>query len=223
MYCCYPPIVLKVSLHSTDVIPPQYWCYPPTVLMLSPRMYWCYPPTVLNHLHSTEAIPPQYWSYPPLYWSYPPTVLMLSPDVLNNLQCTEQPPQYWTDVIWGENLTQWYLVLQRPRISSKCSWKVNLEFIEASQFWLCPSLAGGGGSYLRSDFLEGRVTKILNFPVKIKGGGTEGGTCEVLRPCHSPKIWNMHLKLKNKTGELKWIIHRIAKWWRFFQLLKNEL
>ena len=49
------------------------------------------------------------------------------------------------------------------------------------------SFGGGGGggegdSYLRSDVLEGRVTKILNFALKIKGGGREGGTCEVLLP-----------------------------------------
>ena len=31
------------------------------------------------------------------------------------------------------------------------------------------------------------MTKIFNFPLKIKGGGREGGTCEVLRPCHPPK------------------------------------
>ena len=36
------------------------------------------------------------------------------------------------------------------------------------------------------------MTKVLNFALKIKGGGREGGTCEVLRPCHPPKIWNMH-------------------------------
>ena len=36
------------------------------------------------------------------------------------------------------------------------------------------------------------MTKILNFALKIKGGGREGGTCEVLRPCHPPKIWNVH-------------------------------
>ena len=30
------------------------------------------------------------------------------------------------------------------------------------------------------------MTKILNFGLKIKGGGREGGTCEVLRPCHPP-------------------------------------
>ena len=37
------------------------------------------------------------------------------------------------------------------------------------------------------------MTKIINFAMKIKGGGREGGTCEVLRPCHPPKIWNVHL------------------------------
>ena len=31
------------------------------------------------------------------------------------------------------------------------------------------------------------MTKILNFALKIKGGGREGGTCEVLRPCHPQK------------------------------------
>ena len=36
------------------------------------------------------------------------------------------------------------------------------------------------------------MTKILNFALKIKGGGREGGPCEVLRPCHPPKIWNVH-------------------------------
>ena len=30
------------------------------------------------------------------------------------------------------------------------------------------------------------MTKIKNFAMKIKGGGREGGTCEVLRPCHPP-------------------------------------
>ena len=37
------------------------------------------------------------------------------------------------------------------------------------------------------------MTKIFNFALKIKGGGRDGGTCEVLRPCHPPKIWNVHL------------------------------
>ena len=36
------------------------------------------------------------------------------------------------------------------------------------------------------------MTKILNFALKIKGGGREDGTCEVLRPCHPPKILNVH-------------------------------
>ena len=31
------------------------------------------------------------------------------------------------------------------------------------------------------------MTKILNFALTIKGGGREGGTCEVLRPCHPPQ------------------------------------
>ena len=31
------------------------------------------------------------------------------------------------------------------------------------------------------------MTKILNFGFKIKGHGREGGTWEVLRPCHPPK------------------------------------
>ena len=53
------------------------------------------------------------------------------------------------------------------------------------------------------------MTKIFNFALKIKGGGREGGTCEVLRPCHPPKIWNVHqdifsafintIKTKNKS------------------------
>ena len=32
------------------------------------------------------------------------------------------------------------------------------------------------------------MTKIFNFAFKIKGVGREGGTCEVLRPCHPPKF-----------------------------------
>ena len=75
---CYPPLywttstvlklsptVLKLSptvlnnLHSTEVVPPQYWSYPQTVLKLSPQcteqppMYWT-TSNVLNNLHSTE-------------------------------------------------------------------------------------------------------------------------------------------------------------------------
>ena len=45
------------------------------------------------------------------------------------------------------------------------------------------------------------MRKILNFALKIKGGGREGGACEVLRPCHPPKIWNVHqLNSRNRTG-----------------------
>ena len=36
------------------------------------------------------------------------------------------------------------------------------------------------------------MTKMSDFTLKIKGGGREGGTCQVLRPCHPPKIWNVH-------------------------------
>ena len=36
------------------------------------------------------------------------------------------------------------------------------------------------------------MTKILYFALKIKGGGREGGTCEVLRPCHPLRIRNVH-------------------------------
>ena len=36
------------------------------------------------------------------------------------------------------------------------------------------------------------MTKISNFTSKIKGGGREGDTCQVLRPCHPSKIWNVH-------------------------------
>ena len=44
------------------------------------------------------------------------------------------------------------------------------------------------------------MTKILYFALKIKGGGREGGTCEVLRPCHPLKIWNVHLDSKYYGG-----------------------
>ena len=47
------------------------------------------------------------------------------------------------------------------------------------------------------------MTKILNFALKIKGGGREGGTCEVLRPCHPPKIWNVHLGKNCYTVKIK--------------------
>ena len=32
------------------------------------------------------------------------------------------------------------------------------------------------------------MTKSFNFAFKIKDGGREGDTCEVLRPCHPPKF-----------------------------------
>ena len=35
------------------------------------------------------------------------------------------------------------------------------------------------------------MTKIFNFALKIKGGGREAGTCEVLRPCHPPPPQNL--------------------------------
>ena len=49
------------------------------------------------------------------------------------------------------------------------------------------------------------MAKIFNFALKIKGGGREGGTCEVLRPCHPHKIWNVHQKngkYSDKMSEL---------------------
>ena len=58
------------------------------------------------------------------------------------------------------------------------------------------------------------MTKISNLALKIKGGGREGGICEVLRPCHPPKIWNVHqsfcaameLKNENKVKYIIWIV-----------------
>ena len=45
------------------------------------------------------------------------------------------------------------------------------------------------------------MTKILNFALKIKRGGREGGTCEVLRPCHPP----LEKKLKRAPDpRLEW-------------------
>ena len=44
------------------------------------------------------------------------------------------------------------------------------------------------------------MTKIFNFALKIKGGGREGGTCEVLLPCHPPKIWNVHTGMCHYFG-----------------------
>ena len=36
------------------------------------------------------------------------------------------------------------------------------------------------------------MTKKIKFALKIKGSGREGGSCDALRPCHPPKIWNVH-------------------------------
>ena len=44
------------------------------------------------------------------------------------------------------------------------------------------------------------MTKILNFALKIKGGGREGGTCEVLRPCQPPKFGTCTLSLALVTA-----------------------
>ena len=67
-------------------------------------------------LHGTDAIPPQYWRYPPQYWKAF-AVPMLSPTVLNSFRSTEaiprgteQPPQYWTDVIQGDLIESKFLI-----------------------------------------------------------------------------------------------------------------
>ena len=47
------------------------------------------------------------------------------------------------------------------------------------------------------------MTKILKFSLKINGeggGGGEGGTCEVLQPCHPPKFGTCtNLQEKSKS------------------------
>ena len=55
------------------------------------------------------------------------------------------------------------------------------------------------------------MTKILNFGSKIKGGSMEGGTCEVLRPCHPPKkklkraqSWSNHVGLCSSYTKVWW-------------------
>ena len=50
------------------------------------------------------------------------------------------------------------------------------------------------------------MTKILNFALKIKGDGREGGTCEVLRHCHPPP----KKKKENLKRALSWQ-HRVFK------------
>ena len=85
-------------------------------------------PTVLNNLHSTEAIPSLYWVTSTAL-KRSPTVLTLPPslDVLYNLQCTEQPPQYWTDVIWGW-LIEWDLEQVR-RTGARTGVSYNIDII----------------------------------------------------------------------------------------------
>ena len=58
------------------------------------------------------------------------------------------------------------------------------------------------------------MTTILNFTLKIKGGGREGGTCEVLRPCHPPppnkknleraSLYRVRLVLCRKNDKKVW-------------------
>ena len=49
------------------------------------------------------------------------------------------------------------------------------------------------------------MTKSLNVALKIKGGGREGGTCEVIRPCHPPPPPK---KLKCAQGQLDFCTYR---------------
>ena len=46
------------------------------------------------------------------------------------------------------------------------------------------------------------MTKILNFGLKIKGGGREGGTCEVLRPCPRKRQSQYYSASINSNGLL---------------------
>ena len=47
------------------------------------------------------------------------------------------------------------------------------------------------------------MTKILNCALKIKGGGREGGTCEVLRNCHPPPPKNLERAPDAKSSFFK--------------------
>ena len=100
MYCSYSPTVLKVSLHSVDVISPQYWYFHPHVLMLFP-LHW-----------TTSTVLKLFPTVLKLF----PTVLKLSPTALMLPQCTEQPPpEHWINVIWGEFLwTRHWLSVNSP-------------------------------------------------------------------------------------------------------------
>ena len=59
------------------------------------------------------------------------------------------------------------------------------------------------------------MTKILNFALKIKGGGgREGGTCEILRPCHPPQKKNLERALSRqvqRNSEVCWISINISR------------
>ncbi len=80
LYFMQCPSSIMLSLHFTDVIPPQYWAaFAVAALNVLPPQVLCYPFTVLMiSIHSTEETL--------LYRSYPPQ-LSCHPS-----NCTEQPP-----------------------------------------------------------------------------------------------------------------------------------
>ena len=57
-----------------------------------------------------------------------------------------------------------------------------------------PCFEGGGDNYLKSNFKEGRVIKILNFTVKINGSGRGVAYAKSSNPAIPPpkRIWNEH-------------------------------
>ncbi len=69
-----PPLLLMISFHCTDDIPPQYWIFLDE-LMIS--------------LHRPEDIPPSYWWYSSTYWIFL-YVLMVSLHHTKDI-----PPLYW--------------------------------------------------------------------------------------------------------------------------------
>ena len=98
-----------------------------------------------------------------------------------------------------------------------------------------PFLGGGGGgdSYLGFDFLEGRVTKIFNFALKIKEGGREGGKIRSPPTLPPPKFgtctWPTNLAnvwarvqtfVQCKYFDKLSIRTVIAKWQTFLKLVK---
>ena len=53
------------------------------------------------------------------------------------------------------------------------------------------------------------MTKIFNFALKLKGGGREGGRCEVLRPCHPPpKFGTCTNNIKGLTNKIYTAVKR---------------